>query len=94
VLLAPWDDEVDPRISERSLAATEALAQAAGHLAGGQEQAAAPVAGDGEATANGGDGQVAAGTRPQPQADAAPEAAKPLRRRRSAFAAARAAARQ
>ena len=40
VLLAPWDDEVDPKISERSLAATESLAQAAGHLAAGDEQAA------------------------------------------------------
>jgi hypothetical protein len=50
VLLAPWDDEVDPKISERSLAATESLAQAAGHLAAGDEQAAvdadAPPSGD------------------------------------------------
>jgi len=41
VLLAPWDEEADPRISERSLAATESLAQAAGHLAGEQQPAAA-----------------------------------------------------
>jgi WS/DGAT/MGAT family acyltransferase len=41
VLLAPWDDEVDPKISERSLAATESLAQAAGHLGAGDAGAAA-----------------------------------------------------
>jgi len=39
VLLAPWDDEVDPQVAERSLAATEALAQAAGHLGGERAQA-------------------------------------------------------
>jgi len=39
VLLAPWDDEVDPQVAERSLAATEALAQAAGHLGGERPRA-------------------------------------------------------
>jgi len=68
VLLAPWDDEIDPTISERSLAATESLAQAAGHLAVDKGR---PV--DGEA--------------------APVAAARPPRRKPSAFAAARAAAR-
>ncbi len=48
VLLAPWDDEVDPQVAERSLAATEVLAQAAGHLGGerarGDEAAVATAA--------------------------------------------------
>jgi diacylglycerol O-acyltransferase len=66
VLLAPWDDEVDPQVAERSLAATEALAQAAGHVGGERGQA---------------DEAPAAGAVP-----------KPARRKRSAFAAARAAA--
>lgn len=80
VLLAPWDDAVDPKVAERSLASTEALARAAVHLAGEAEQAAAPPAAGGEARA---------------EATAAPERASDgRRRRRSAFAAARAAARQ
>lgn len=79
VLLAPWDDEVDPRLAERSLASTEALAQAAGHVAGGQAPAGTPSTGDGAAAAEGRAGEAAA---------------KLPRRRRSAFAAARAAARQ
>jgi len=71
VLLAPWDDEIDPKVAERSLASTEALAQAAEHLAGEQEQA-----------------------QPAAEEEAAPQAgAKAPRRKRSAFAAARAAAR-
>jgi WS/DGAT/MGAT family acyltransferase len=41
VLLAPWDEQADPRISERALAATESLAQAAGHLAGERQPPAA-----------------------------------------------------
>jgi WS/DGAT/MGAT family acyltransferase len=78
VLLAPWDDEVDPKVAERSLAATEALAQAAGHLSAEQEQAAADAAQQ---------AQVPAGEQPA----ATPRAAQ---RKRSAFAAARAAARE
>jgi WS/DGAT/MGAT family acyltransferase len=34
VLLMPWDEDADPAIADRSLAATEALADAAGHLRG------------------------------------------------------------
>ncbi len=71
VLLAPWNDEIDPKVAERSLAATESLAQAAGHLASEHEEA-----------------------HPAAAEEAAPMAgAKPPRRKRSAFAAARAAAR-
>ena len=77
VLLAPWDDEVDPKISERSLAATESLAQAAEHLAGEQS-------GNGADAGGGTAAQAASGTTP---------AARPPRRKRSAFAAARAAGR-
>jgi len=82
VLLAPWNDEIDPKVAERSLAATESLAQAAGHLASEQEQAAGS-AGDGEAAPS-----------PASEEPAAAAAAKPPRRKRSAFAAARAAARK
>ncbi len=34
VLLMPWDDEADPQIADRALAATDALADAADHLRG------------------------------------------------------------
>jgi len=78
VLLAPWDDEVDPKVAERSLAATESLAQAAGHFAG-----------DGEAPADA--PQQAAAAAAAPPDDPAPAAVP--RRKRSAFAAARSAAR-
>jgi hypothetical protein len=98
VLLAPWDDEVDPRISERSLAATESLAQAAGHLAGEQAAAAASGPGNGEAKAQSNAAEALASRAPGAQPAAAEETApgagaKPPRRKRSAFAAARAAAR-
>ncbi len=79
VLLAPWDEEIDPKISERALASTEALAQAAGHLAGEQGQAAAAPAGNGDDRR---DDAADAAAAPRPA---------PSRRRRSAFAAARAA---
>jgi WS/DGAT/MGAT family acyltransferase len=84
VLLAPWDDEVDPKVAERSLASTEALAEAAGHLAEGNGKAAA-AAGNGEsppATA----GEIAAAA---PAAQ--PTAPRKPARRRAAPAAARAA---
>jgi WS/DGAT/MGAT family acyltransferase len=77
VLLAPWDDEVDPQVAERALAATEALAEAAGHMAAEGEPAA--------------DADGAGG--PEPAGKVAATAA-PRRRKRSAFAAARAAARE
>jgi hypothetical protein len=84
VLLAPWDEEVDPKLAERSLAATEALAQVAGHLVGDERTSAAPA-----------DGQAATSADAVPpvspaQDDAVPPARLP-RRKRSAFAAARAA---
>jgi len=81
VLLAPWNDEIDPKVAERSLAATESLAQAAGHLASEQEQMAAAATGDGAV------GPAATTVEP-------PAAGRPPRRKRSAFAAARAAARR
>jgi hypothetical protein len=81
VLLAPWSDEVDPRLAERSLAATESLAQAAGHLAGETGEAAGPSPGAGEARAAAAEETARAGTRPP-------------RRKRSASATARAAARE
>jgi WS/DGAT/MGAT family acyltransferase len=83
VLLAPWNDEIDPKVAERSLAATESLAQAAGHLATEQEQMAAAAAGDGAAA------PAAAADETVPTNDAVPP-----HRKRSAFAAARAAARK
>jgi hypothetical protein len=78
VLLAPWDDEIDPQVAERALAATEALAEAAGHVAADGEPARAAHAGGGGKQERSGD---AAAT------------AAPRRRKRSAFAAARAASR-
>jgi WS/DGAT/MGAT family acyltransferase len=78
VLLAPWDDEIDPQVAERALAATEALAEAAGHVAADGEPARAADAGG--------------GGKQEPSGDAAATAA-PRRRKRSAFAAARAASR-
>jgi len=71
-LLAPWDEDADPTTAERSLQATESLAQAATHLSGGN---GAPAAARGLG-----------------EAPAVPP--KLPRRRRSAFAAARAAAGQ
>jgi WS/DGAT/MGAT family acyltransferase len=44
VLLAPWDEQVDPQVAERALAATESLARAASHLGGNGEAAAAQPA--------------------------------------------------
>jgi len=79
VLLAPWDDEVDPQVAARSLAATESLAQAAGHLAS-----------DGEPPAT---RQAERAAAAEPPAAAGPALALPPRRKRSAFAAARSAAR-
>jgi WS/DGAT/MGAT family acyltransferase len=86
VLLAPWDDEIDPSISDRSLSSTEALAKAAGNLAGlhGQPAGAVP------APAATGDAAATAG---QPESAAQAVAGLPPRKR-SAFAAARAAARR
>ena len=78
VLLAPWDDEADPEVAKRSLDATEALAQAAGHLS--RDNGAGATKGDGAAGA----AQAAA-------AEQAP--ARPPKRKKSAFAAARAASR-
>ncbi len=75
VLLAPWDERADPAVAERSLAATEALAKAAGRLARG----------------NGADADHKASAAEAAQQEAVP--ARPARRMRSAFAAARAAAR-
>ena len=89
VLLMPWDEEADPEIATRALHATEALANAADHLLQG--------------VGNGGPGQGAdapagaaapAAVDPARDADAGNAAARPagLRtRRKSAFAAARAA---
>ena len=81
VLLAPWDELADPELAERSLDSTEALAQAAGHLSRGNGRSR-------------GAGDDAAGEEPAatPANGEAPPA-RPLRRKRSAFAAARAAAR-
>jgi diacylglycerol O-acyltransferase / wax synthase len=99
VLLAPWDDEVDPRVAERSLAATESLAQAAVHLAGEQEPGTVATHGADTVPAGSDAGAAAAATAREAgpatavkKADAA--TAKPARRKRSAFAAARAAARE
>jgi len=81
VLLAPWDELADPELAERSLDSTEALAQAAGHLSRGNGRSR-------------GAGDDAAGEEPAatPANGEAPPA-RPLRRKRSAFAAARATAR-
>jgi hypothetical protein len=85
VLLMPWDEEADPEIATRALNATEALADAAGHLLqgvgnGGAGQGAdAPAAGAGDTPVDEGSDKTAA----------LPAGLK--KRRKSAFAAARAA---
>jgi WS/DGAT/MGAT family acyltransferase len=99
VLLSPWDDEVDPAVAERSLAATESLAQAAGHLAAEEARLAAQEPDEGVAAARPG-----AATTPAANEAAAvaavgaadPPSARTTRapKKRSALAARRAAARQ
>ncbi len=87
VLLAPWDENSDPKIAARSLDATEVLAQAASHLSSRADHVKT-----GAVPASAGDGGAAPAT---PAADETPqETAKPPRRKRSAFAAARAANRE
>lgn len=82
VLLAPWDEQSDPKVAERALAATEDLAQAADHLSQRDEP---PAHGDGQRPAGSKTARAA-------RRDEAP--ARPARRKKSAFAAARAAARE
>jgi len=89
VLLMPWDEEADPKLAERSLSATDALASAADHLRG---NGAAPGAADAATAAalpvaEGAEG--AALQMPRPGEDDPRPAG--LRKRKSAFAAARAA---
>ncbi len=85
VLLAPWDEQADPELAERALKATEALAKAAGRFTRGDGQARV-ARGDGVTT-----GPASAAS--TALADKAP-AARPPRRKRSAFAVARAAVRR
>jgi hypothetical protein len=99
VLLSPWDDEVDPAVAERSLAATESLAQAAGHLAAEEARLAAQEPDEGVAAAGPGAATtpaaneaaavaaVGAGDAPSARTTRAPK-------KRSALAARRVAARQ
>ena len=150
LLLAPWDDEIDPKVADRALESTEAVAAAAMRVAAEAEESAEPARGDGDGpaarerksaatrkrnaaaarkrnapaahegrAASAADSEsaaadsevVAAGSKaaaegsepaaPQagqqtahPAGKPAPPAARMPRRRRSAFAAARAAARQ
>ena len=93
VLLMPWDEEADPALASRALDATAALADAADHLRGDR----APVA----AAALAGNGAAAPAVTPEPSAPEAAELQMPkpgaeetrpagLRKRKSAFAAARA----
>lgn len=80
LLLMPWDEDADPAVAERMLGATEQLAVAASRLAG---RAGAPEP-------SSGNGGAAATTRPEREAKLARAAPAGLRRRKSAFAAARA----
>jgi WS/DGAT/MGAT family acyltransferase len=73
LLLAPWDEGVDPSLAERTLGATEPLAAAAQHLS---------HAGNGESPPAGAVARAASGAAPKPL--------RHPRKRRSAFAAARA----
>jgi hypothetical protein len=89
VLLMPWDEEADPEIATRALHATEALANAADHLLQGVGNGEPGQGADAPASA-----AAPAATDPASDADAGKAAARPagLRtRRKSAFAAARAA---
>jgi WS/DGAT/MGAT family acyltransferase len=84
VLLAPWDEQADPALAERSLDATEVLAQAAGNLARGNGEIQ---------TGSSGDGAPGSQSAAQAAVDGEVPPARVARRKRSAFAAARAAAR-
>jgi WS/DGAT/MGAT family acyltransferase len=93
VLLMPWDEEADPELASRSLVATGALADAAEHLQGnGKSKRHARGRGRApSATA----APAAATERAEPQVPAVEEPdERPagLRKRKSAFAAARSAA--
>jgi hypothetical protein len=86
VLLMPWDEEADPKIASRALDATDALADAAQHLRHNGVAASLPSLAPEPGTASAAD-----------VADASPPAAtaaRPagLRKRKSAFAAARSSA--
>ena len=93
VLLMPWDEEADPEIASRALNATEALASAAGHLLQGVGNGAPGQGADAPAGAvadAASDAQSdAAGDAPAGTAHARPAGLRT--RRKSAFAAARAA---
>jgi len=97
VLLMPWDDEADPELASRSLAATAALADAADHLlphGADNGAAAAPSAAD-PASAGALDGATPViaplASDAELQIPAANDARPAgLRKRKSAFSAARA----
>jgi hypothetical protein len=87
VLLMPWDEEADPKLASRALDATDALADAAQHLqrSGAAANALSPVPEAAPGSASSADVAAAA---PPASEGAAPRPAG-LRKRKSAFAAAR-----
>jgi hypothetical protein len=85
VLLMPWDEEADPKIASRALDATNALADAAQHLRHNGTAASAPSLAPEPGSASAAD--VADAPPDAPVATAARPAG--LRKRKSAFAAAR-----
>ncbi len=100
VLLMPWDADATPAQAERSLEATEALAKAAGHLSGGTDEATAGVGGEELQMPAPAVKKKAAKSRTAPASPPSEAAATSaganghavpagLRRRKSAFAAAR-----
>ncbi len=87
VLLMPWDEEADPKLASRALDATDALADAAQHLQrnGAAANALSPVPEAAPGSVSSADVAAAA---PAASESAAPRPAG-LRKRKSAFAAAR-----
>jgi WS/DGAT/MGAT family acyltransferase len=83
VLLMPWDEEADPQLASAALEATDALADAAQHLRGNAVDEPVPQA----PAATVGAGQAQPLRMPQPADETG---AAGLRKRNSAFAAARA----
>jgi WS/DGAT/MGAT family acyltransferase len=83
LLLMPWDEDADPAVAEKMLGATEQLARAASRLAGRGEPAKSPAGGNGAAPPDG-------ATEPEVEEKPAAHGPSRLRRRRSAFSAARA----
>jgi WS/DGAT/MGAT family acyltransferase len=90
VLLMPWDEEADPALASRSLASTEALADAADHLQGNDGEKQAPARhGRASAVTSSETATTDAAELQMPVAGEPDRRPAGLRKRKSAFAVAR-----